>query len=84
MKRFVFAVVREISIVWTDAKMDALMRRENEVFNSGAETPNHVSSELQDQVEQISRVVNDMIEKIELLDQKLSLENQDSRVNLAD
>ncbi len=75
MKRFVLAVVREISIAWTDAKMDALMRREHEVFNSGAETPNHVSSELQDQVEQISRVINDMIEKMELLDQKLSSRN---------
>jgi len=75
MKRFVLSVVREISIVWTDAKMDALMRREHEVFSSGAETPNHVSSELQDQIEQISRVINDMIEKIELLDQKLSLGN---------
>ena len=75
MKRFVLAVVREISIVWTDAKMDAYMRREHEVFNSGAETPNHVSSELQDQVEQISRVINDIIEKIELLDQKLSSGN---------
>jgi hypothetical protein len=75
MKKFVLSVVREISIVWTDAKMDALMRREHEVFNSGAETPNQVSSELQDQVEQISRVINDMIEKIELLDQKLSLGN---------
>lgn len=75
MKRFVLAVVREISIVWTDAKMDALMRREHEVFNSEAETSNHVSSELQDQVEQISRVITDMIEKIELLDQKLSSRN---------
>jgi hypothetical protein len=75
MKRFVLSVVREISIVWTDAKMDALMRRDHEVFSSGAEIPNHVSSELQDQVEQISRVINDMIEKIELLDQKLSLGN---------
>lgn len=75
MKSFVLAVVREISIVWTDAKMDALMRREHEVFNSGAETPNYVSSELQDQVEQISRVINDIIEKIELLDQKLSSGN---------
>jgi hypothetical protein len=75
MKKFVLSVVREISIVWTDAKLDALSRRELEVFNSGAETPNHVSSELQDQVEQISRVINDMIEKIELLDQKLSSGN---------
>ena len=75
MKKFVLSVVREISIVWTDAKMDALIRREHEVFNSGAETPNHVSSELQDQVEQISRVINDIIEKIELLDQKLSSGN---------
>ena len=75
MKRFVLAVVREISIVWTDAKMDALMRREHGFFDSGAETPSHVSSELQDQVEQISRVINDMIEKMELLDQKLSSRN---------
>ena len=75
MKKFVFSAVREISIVWTDAKLDAISRREHEVFNSGAETPNHVSSELQDQVEQISRVINDIIEKIELLDQKLSSRN---------
>lgn len=75
MKKFVFSAVRAISIVWTDAKLDAIIRREHEVFNSGAETPNHVSSELQDQVEQISRVINDIIEKIELLDQKLSSGN---------
>ena len=75
MKKWVFAVVREISIVWTDAKMDALMRREPEIFNSGGEVPNQVSKEIQDQVEQIFHVINDMIEKIELLDQKLSSEN---------
>ena len=75
MKKFVFSAVRAISIVWTDGKLDAISRREHEVFNFGAETPNHVSSELQDQVEQISRVINDIIEKIELLDQKLSSGN---------
>ena len=75
MKKLVFAVVREISIVWTDAKMDALMRREPEIFNSGGKVPNQVSKEIQDQVEQIFHVINDMIEKIELLDQKLSSKN---------
>ena len=75
MKKLVFAVVREISIVWTDAKMDALMRREPEIFNSRGQVPNQVSKEIQDQVEQIFHVINDMIEKIELLDQKLSSKN---------
>lgn len=72
MKKFVLSVVREISIVWADAKMDALMRREHEVFNSRAEIPHDVSRELQDQFEHINHVINDMIEKIELLNQKLS------------
>ena len=75
MKKLVLAVVREISIVWTDAKMDALMRREPEIFNSRGQVPNQVSKEIQDQVEQIFHVINDMIEKIELLDQKLSSKN---------
>ena len=73
MKKFVLTIVREISIVWTDAKMDALMRREPEIFNSGGEVPNQVSKEIQDQVEQISRVIGELIEKIELLDLKLGL-----------
>ena len=75
MKKLVFAVVREISIVWTDAKMDALMRREPEIFNSRGQVPNQVSKEIQDQVEQISRVIGELIEKIELLDLKLGLGN---------
>ena len=75
MKKFVLTIVREISIVWTDAKMDALMRREPEIFNSGGEVPNQVSKEIQDQVEQISRVIGELIEKIELLDLKLGLGN---------
>ena len=75
MKKFVLTIVREISIVWTDAKMDALMRREPEIFNSGGKVPNQVSKEIQDQVEQISRVIGELIEKIELLDLKLGLGN---------
>ena len=75
MKKFVLTIVREISIVWTDAKMDALMRREPEIFNSGGKVPNQVSKEIQDQVEQISRVIAELIEKIELLDLKLGLGN---------
>lgn len=72
MKRFVRAVVREISIVWMGAKLDALSRREQEVFNSGAQTPTHVSSELLDQIEQMSRAIDDITKQIELIHQSLS------------
>lgn len=78
MKRFLRAVVREISIIWTDAKLDALSRREQEVFNSGAQIPNHVSSELQGQIEQISRAIDDITKQIELIHQSLAAGREDS------
>jgi hypothetical protein len=75
MKKFILSVVREISIVWTDAKLDALSRRETELFNADGKVPNSDSIELQVQIEEISRVINDVVEKIELFDRKLSSGN---------
>jgi hypothetical protein len=73
VRKFVLLVVREIAIVWTDAKMDALGRREIEIFNSDAKAPSQNSIELQFQIEEITRVINDVVIKIELLNQKLGL-----------
>ena len=75
MKRFLSSMVREISIVWTDAKLDALSRRETELFNVDGKVPNPDSIELQVQIEEISRVINEVVEKIKLLDRKLSSGN---------
>jgi hypothetical protein len=75
MKKFILSVVRGISITWTDAKLDALSRRETELFNADRKVTNPDSIELQVQIEEISRVINDVVEKIELLDRKLSSGN---------
>jgi hypothetical protein len=72
MKKFVLSVVREISIVWTDAKLDALLRREREILDSYGKAPNTDSIELQVQIEEISHALNEVVEKIEALDRKFN------------
>jgi hypothetical protein len=81
MKRFIFSIVREVSIVWTDARMDALMRRDHEIFKSRGEASNQDSKEIQEQIEQISCVIDGMIEKIELINQRLSVGKENPSVD---